>query len=326
MSFRKMKDTIDYGDTVILHIGYDNMLPIMIAKGETMQTKFGAVKHSSLVGKQYGTKIQCSKGWVFVLQPTPELWTLSLPHRTQILYSTDISMIIFQLDLKPGSIVAEAGTGSGSLSHAILRTIQPSGQLLTFEFHGERCDKARQEFAEHGLSEFVTVTHRDVCGEGFQLDHLVDAVFLDLPKPWECIASAKNAIKREGGRICTFSPCIEQVQRSCEELSKNNFTDIVTVECLARNFNIQYAKLQNVLPSDVPLAANGDSVNCGTEEDESKQKSHKKVKKAPESFLNKAQDNQVKTAVHNYCFSSAIPTIAMQGHTGFLTFASLYYH
>jgi tRNA A58 N-methylase Trm61 len=38
-----------------------------------------------------------------------ELWTLALPHRTQILYMADISLIIFELDIKPGSIVIEAG-------------------------------------------------------------------------------------------------------------------------------------------------------------------------------------------------------------------------
>ena len=49
------------------------------------------------------------KGWVYLLHPTPALWTLNLPHRTQILYSTDISMIILQLAIKPGSVVVESG-------------------------------------------------------------------------------------------------------------------------------------------------------------------------------------------------------------------------
>ncbi len=38
-----------------------------------------------------------------------ELWTLALPHRTQILYMADISLILLELDIKPGSIVIEAG-------------------------------------------------------------------------------------------------------------------------------------------------------------------------------------------------------------------------
>lgn len=54
-------------------------------------------------------KVELSRGWCFVLQPTPELWTQTLPHRTQIIYTPDISMILFQLDIKPGSIVIESG-------------------------------------------------------------------------------------------------------------------------------------------------------------------------------------------------------------------------
>lgn len=93
-----------------------------------------------------------------MLQPTPDLWTQCLPHRTQIIYTPDISMIIFQLEIKPGSIIIESGTGSGSLSHSFLRAIKPLGHLHTFDFHEQRCDIARQEFVSHGLGDFVTVS------------------------------------------------------------------------------------------------------------------------------------------------------------------------
>lgn len=109
MSFAKYKDLIEYGDTVIIYMGFDNMLQFRVEKNAVHQTKFGAVKHDSLVGRRFGCKLSCSRGYVYVLHPTPELWTINLPHRTQILYSTDISMITAQLDLKPGNIVIEAG-------------------------------------------------------------------------------------------------------------------------------------------------------------------------------------------------------------------------
>lgn len=46
--------------------------------------------------------------------------------------------VLTQLEIGPGSVVCEAGTGSGSLSHAILRAIGPAGKLHTFDFHKER--------------------------------------------------------------------------------------------------------------------------------------------------------------------------------------------
>ena len=46
-----MKDNIDYNDTVFIHIGFDNMVPIIVKKGESTQTKFGHIKHDQIVGK-----------------------------------------------------------------------------------------------------------------------------------------------------------------------------------------------------------------------------------------------------------------------------------
>ena len=115
------------------------------------------------------------KNWVYVLHPTPELWTCTLPHRTQIVYSTDCSIITMQLGLRPGSVIVESGTGSAALSHGLVRSVAPHGHLYTFEFHKERAEIAQAEFESHGLSELVTLACRDVCSEGFGLEHVADA-------------------------------------------------------------------------------------------------------------------------------------------------------
>eukprot|EP00494_Astrolonche_serrata_P027136 UN27399 len=96
-----------------------------------------------------------------MLKPTPELWTDAVPHRTQILYQADISLIVFRLCIKPGDIIVESGTGSGSLSTHLARALQPTGQLYTFEFNENRVEAAKDDFKKLGIDEYITVTHRD---------------------------------------------------------------------------------------------------------------------------------------------------------------------
>ncbi|KAF7649398.1 hypothetical protein LDENG_00141780 [Lucifuga dentata] len=241
MSFVEYSDFIQDGDVAIIYLGHDSMMSVKVQQGAQTQTRYGAIRHSTdLIGQRYGSKVTCSKGgWAYVLHPTPELWTVTLPHRTQILYTTDIATITMMLELKPGSVVCESGTGSGSLSHAILRSIAPTGHLHTVEFHQWRAEKAAEEFGEHRVGHLVTVRNQDVCKDGFGVAGVADAVFLDIPSPWEAVGHAKAAMKTQGGRVCSFSPCIEQVQRTCEALANHGFEEISTLEILLRVHDTQ---------------------------------------------------------------------------------------
>ena len=57
MSFAEYKKVIENGDLVILFLGYNYMLPLTISSGETYQTKFGALRHNDIIGKNYGSKV-----------------------------------------------------------------------------------------------------------------------------------------------------------------------------------------------------------------------------------------------------------------------------
>ena len=59
-----------------------------------------------LIGKPFGSRVYSkggkNSGYIYILAPTPELWTQVLRHRTQILYAADIALICAFLELRPG--------------------------------------------------------------------------------------------------------------------------------------------------------------------------------------------------------------------------------
>jgi tRNA (adenine57-N1/adenine58-N1)-methyltransferase len=232
MTFLARTGCIKEGDTVICYVTIQDMKAVIVSKNSEYRNKYGVFPHSQMIGKKWGSKMpnKLNSGFIHLLYPTPELWTLVLPHRTQILYQPDISLITTFLELKPNINMIEAGTGSGSFSHSIARTIAPHGRLYSFDYHSERVEKAKQEFLDHGLSEIITNSQRDVCKSGFGLVDQVQAIFLDLPSPWDALKSCKEAFKKDRiGRICCFSPCIEQVQRTCLHLKENGFVGIYLI-------------------------------------------------------------------------------------------------
>ncbi|GMM36009.1 tRNA 1-methyladenosine methyltransferase subunit [Saccharomycopsis crataegensis] len=235
MSFKNYKDFIEEGDLVFAWISRGMIKPIHVDSTQCLNTRYGTFNHSSMVGQRYGSQIASKTGYgfIYLLHPTPELWTVSLPHRTQIVYSPDSSYITQKLNILPGSRVIEAGTGSGSFTHSLSRTISDTGKLFTYEFHEVRYQKALEEFQDHGLKN-LQLTHRDVCKNGFEIEGEVinaNAIFLDLPAPWSAIPNLDKVInKGMKTTICCFSPCIEQVEKTIHELHKQNWTSIETVE------------------------------------------------------------------------------------------------
>ncbi|KAJ1915847.1 tRNA (adenine-N(1)-)-methyltransferase catalytic subunit trm61 [Mycoemilia scoparia] len=305
------------------------MSSTVIQKDRTYNTRNGVYHHNQMVGLSYGQKMKATsgKGTMYLLHPTPELWTKVLPHRTQILYLPDISFISMWLDLVPGKKVIETGTGSGSFSHSIARNISPDGHLYTYEYHEQRFEKAKAEFEAHGLSNIVTSKHRDVIANGFDIENYVDAIFLDLPAPWEVIGASKKAFnKGVVGRICSFSPCIEQVQRTVLALNEHGFTGIRMYECLVRDFEAQHIPLP-----DISTAMDGAKVKFKKLQFEQKL-AHKRKRLDTDSISTATTGNNSdasnstnngSSSYYRYSLASKCGQCETRGHTSYLTFAEL---
>jgi tRNA (adenine57-N1/adenine58-N1)-methyltransferase len=250
-----------------------------------------------------------SSGFAHLVPPTPETWTLSLPHRTQVVYTPDYSYILQRLRVRPGDHIIEAGAGSGSFTHASVRAVyngypgqietsngteeteeeavgvttkkrkrsKRHGGVYSFEYHEPRARQLQAEIKDHGLDPLVTVTHRDVYGDGFCLENDgpdADAIFLDLPAPWQALkhltrsppssAALKSVAATDSEaatptdapqppstpfrsplnplkpvRICTFSPCIEQVTKTVSALRTYGWLEIDMVELSAKRLDVR---------------------------------------------------------------------------------------
>jgi tRNA (adenine57-N1/adenine58-N1)-methyltransferase len=238
-SFIHYREHIEEGDTVIVYIDPKNIKSVVVQRGKTISMKNGALRHEFLIGKRYGLRVSATAGHIFALRPNPTLWSKALIRHTQILYSHDIATIIHLLDIKPGSVICESGTGSGSLTHALAVACGHNGHVYTHDIVEERVKSAEKCLEEHGLGNYSTVDCRNVCEEPFFVSNSCDGVFLDLPEPWKAIKHAKDAISRNrGGRLVNFSPCIEQVLRVVEELEKHDFQFIETIELVPKTLKV----------------------------------------------------------------------------------------
>ena len=238
-------------------------------ESEALDDPVGVEKKQKVEGAQRAA-VEAATGFVYLLPPTPEIWTASLPHRTQVVYTPDYSYILHRLRARPGTVLIEAGAGSGSFTHAAARAVYngfPSshaedcsthqspekspGKVWSFEFHEQRAQKLQEEIKEHGIDSIVELTCRDVCQDGFRPNNTpissiaANGVFLDLPAPWLALKHLTRVNPSSplcstiAIHLCTFSPCIEQVQRTITTLRTLGWTEIEMVEIAAHRIEVR---------------------------------------------------------------------------------------
>lgn len=281
------------GDTAIIQERYNRVFQLRLEEGGKLDTRYGRYSHDELIGETPGIRWNAEHhqksgssscaGFMHALRLGPVCWGTSVSHRTQIVHSHDAAIIIQRLRLYPGAHVVEAGVGSAALSAQMAWAVSPHGRVSAFEFHSERAIAARKVLSVAKVP--ATVEECDVLERGFIgiRDGSANAVFLDLPRPEDVVTEAERVLV-DGGRVCCFSPCVEQVQRTCARLRAGMWHSIVTITAPVRTFETKLS------PDSQP--------------DAEREKSHYgRVKRAEGRLQTRA-------------FSE------MKGHTSYLTFAT----
>lgn len=97
-----------------------------------------------------------------------------------------------------------------------------------------------------------------------------------------------------GGRLCSFSPCIEQVQRTAEALTDHGFEEINTLEVLLRVHDVRTVSL--------PLPDYGPDCSAHPEPD--------------------AMETPPPPSHASISMKTTTPPRELPGHTGYLIFAT----
>ncbi|MDD5369355.1 MAG: tRNA (adenine-N1)-methyltransferase [Anaerolineaceae bacterium] len=225
---------------------------IRLDSGSEFQTHRGVLKHDDLIGKAWGSQVFSHNGSpFFLLQPPLADLLRGIPRNTQIIYPKEIGFILVTMGIGPGQEVVEAGSGSGALTTALAYAVGSQGHVTSYEVHPERVRMVNANLERVGLSDRVTIKARNIA-DGFD-ERDVDALFLDLPNPFDYINQSREALK-PGGFFGSILPTTNQVVRLLTALRINRFAFIDVCEILLRYYK---AESDHFRPTDRMVAHTG---------------------------------------------------------------------
>ncbi len=245
-------DVAQEGDRVLLLSRDHKTYSITLRAGSKVHTHQGIVAHDDLIGHPLGRQVKSHLERAFLAMPPSTYDLIRLTRRTsQIMFPKDIGYILLRLDIYPGVRVIEAGTGSGGLTTALARMVQPHGQVYSYEQREEIQQVARENIQALGLAAQVTFHVRNIT-DGFE-ESDVDALFLDLRDPWNYVSQAFAAL-RGGGFFGAIVPTTNQVSRLLHDLRVGGFAALEVEELLVRPYKTVAARLR---PMDRMIAHTG---------------------------------------------------------------------
>lgn len=248
----KLQSHTSPGDLAQLVSAQNKRFTIRLTPDGQLHTHRGILNHNDLIGIPWGSQIKSHLGSQFILiQPTLSDILLDIKRNTQIMYPKEIGFILITMGIGPGKHVLEAGTGSGSLTTALAYMVGDSGRVTSYETRPEMQRLAIKNLERIGLAERVTFKLGDIK-DGFEETN-VDALFLDVPNPYDYMAQVKSALK-PGGPFGTILPTTNQITNLLIALKREHFAFIEVCEILLRFYKAVPERLR---PTDRMVAHTG---------------------------------------------------------------------
>ena len=225
---------------------------IHLKSGADFQTHRGVIPHDDMIGKPWGSRLTSHTGSAFFLM-RPGLADLitEIKRNTQIIYPKDIGYIVMVMGVGPGVHVLEAGTGSGALTTAFAFLVGDTGIVTSYDNREQMQNLARKNLSRVGLLDRVDFKLGDAA-EGFD-ERGVDAIFLDLPNPYDFMPQVKASLKL-GGFLGMILPTANQVSRSLAALRAHDFAFVEVCEIMLRFYKPDWERLR---PTDRMVAHTG---------------------------------------------------------------------
>ena len=235
-------EIIKENDLIFLILDDKRRWILSVKSGDTFHTHRGIIEFDDIIGQKFGTVIFSkpykTQGYKFyILKPLPSDYVLHMIRKTQIIYPEDAGMIILYSGIQPGSIVIEAGCGSGALTCILGNYVRPQGHIYSYDIREKSLKRAKKNIERAGLQEFVSIKYGNIITD--DLDHTnVDTLVLDLAEPWDAIKKATIYLK-QSGTIASFSPTIEQAKKATFALREQNFIEVNTYELMRRKIQVK---------------------------------------------------------------------------------------
>ena len=232
------KNSFHEGDQALLLDRKGRRYMVTLSGDQVFHSHLGRLSHAQLIDHTVGGWYRTDRGHIMLaVRPTLGDFVREMPRGPQIIYPKDLGNIINLADIFPGATVVEGGLGSGSLTSALLRAVGANGRVITYEINESVVPRAllniKKVVPDHSN---LTVTTADIY-QGIS-EQEVDRVVLDVPEPWEAVATIGNALVM-GGILLSFLPTILQVHQLVMELERDSrFQLVETVETLLRSWHV----------------------------------------------------------------------------------------